>query len=204
MARRKRRLTPEEAELWRSVARTMRRTGKERAEPVTAEPPSVEAPAPSPKPPPSKQGPIGPGSPAVPLRRRMDGVGLDLAPDPIVAAAAPPRIDRRRYERLVRGKIEPQARLDLHGMNREAARGALVRFILRAQAEGMRLVLVITGKGRPDLSDAIVPERTGILRHSLPHWLNAPPLTGRVLEMRPAHQRHGGVGAVYLYLRRQT
>jgi DNA-nicking Smr family endonuclease len=130
---------------------------------------------------------------------------LDLAPDPLeAAAAAPARIDRRRYDRLVRGKLEPEARLDLHGMTRDAARAALIGFLLGAQARGTRLVLVITGKGRADTSDAIIPERTGILRHSLPHWLNAPPLTGMVLEVRPAHRRHGGAGAVYLYLRRRA
>ena len=47
------------------------------------------------------------------------------------------------------------------------------------------------------------PHRHGILRHSLPHWLAAPPLTGRILEIAPAHQRHGGAGAFYVYLRRQ-
>ena len=47
------------------------------------------------------------------------------------------------------------------------------------------------------------PRRHGILRHSLPHWLAAPPLSGRILQVAPAHQRHGGAGAFYVYLRRQ-
>ena len=78
----------------------------------------------------------------------------------------------------------------------------LTGFIQAAHAEGRRLVLVITGKGRaPD--DAIAPQRHGILHHSVPHWLSAPPLVGRVLDVLPAHQRHGGAGAYYVYLRRK-
>ena len=206
MVRRKRRLTPEEAELWRSVARTTRRLGKPGPDPTTQfEPPPAEAPQPSPTPrPPAKQRSLGPGLPATPLRREPSGI-LDFAPDPLAAATgSPPRIGRRRYDRMIRGKMEPEGRIDLHGMTRDAAHAALTGFVLDALARGLRLVLVITGKGRPDTSDALVPERTGILRHSLPHWLSAPPLSGLVLEIRPAHRRHGGAGAVYLYLRRRA
>jgi DNA-nicking Smr family endonuclease len=47
-----------------------------------------------------------------------------------------------------------------------------------------------------------MPQRTGILRHSVPHWLAAPPLSGRILQVASAHNRHGGGGAFYVYLRR--
>ena len=110
-------------------------------------------------------------------------------------------MDRRRRDKLRRGKIEPEARLDLHGMTSERAHAALVGFLVDAHARGLRLVLVITGKGRAG-ADTMVPERHGILRHSLPHWLAAPPLVGRILEVTPAHARHGGSGAFYVYLRR--
>ena len=59
------------------------------------------------------------------------------------------------------------------------------------------------GKGRAD-AEAIQPRRHGVLRHSLPHWLAAPPLAGRVLQVASAHQKHGGGGAFYVYLRRPT
>lgn len=199
MVRRKRRLTPEESELWQTVARSMKRLG-----PVKTEAAPAEAPPPPPasffKHPPRHR-PIQVGSTAEPARPKVVPA-TDLAPN-LQQASPSPRIDRRRYERLIRGKLEPEARLDLHGMTRNAAHAALISFVLGAQARGLRLVLVITGKGRPDRSDAIIPERTGILRHSLPHWLAAPPLRGQVLEIRSAHQRHGGVGAVYLYLKRR-
>ena len=111
-------------------------------------------------------------------------------------------MDRRRFEKLRRGRLDPEARIDLHGMTSEHAHAALTGFILAAHAEGLRLVLVITGKGRPD-AQAMQPHRHGILRHSVPHWLAAPPLSARILQVAPAHQRHGGAGAFYVYLRRQ-
>jgi DNA-nicking Smr family endonuclease len=111
-------------------------------------------------------------------------------------------MDRRRFERLRRGRIEPEARLDLHGMNSARAHAELVDFLVAAHADGLRLVLVITGKGREGDEDAHAPHRRGVLRHSLPHWLAAPPLASRVLQAAPAHHRHGGSGAFYVYLRR--
>jgi DNA-nicking Smr family endonuclease len=111
-------------------------------------------------------------------------------------------MDRRRFDKLRRGRMEPEARIDLHGMTSEHAHAALNGFILSAYAQDLRLVLVITGKGKADDSPH-QPRRHGILRHSLPHWLAAPPLAGRILQVTPAHQRHGGSGAFYVYLRRR-
>jgi DNA-nicking Smr family endonuclease len=111
-------------------------------------------------------------------------------------------MDRRRFEKLRRGRLEPDARLDLHGLTAERAHAALTSFVLGAHAREQRLLLVITGKGRPD-AVAIRPHRHGILHHSVPHWLAAPPLVGHVLQVAQAHQRHGGAGAFYVYLRRR-
>jgi DNA-nicking Smr family endonuclease len=110
-------------------------------------------------------------------------------------------MDSRRFAKLRRGRIEPEARLDLHGMTSERAHAALVGFLIAAHAAEKRLVLVITGKGRPDDSPH-QPRFHGVLRHSLPHWLAQAPLAGRILQVAPAHPRHGGSGAFYVYLRR--
>ena len=145
---RRRRLSPEERQLWEQVAAS--------ATPLRPAPPPGDAPpptAPPPDPPPA----------AVRVRRhgapRPDGAAarrrarpLDLAPDPHAAlAAAQPQMDRRRFERLRRGRLAPEARLDLHGMTLERAHAALTGFVLDADARELRLLLVITGKGRePD------------------------------------------------------
>jgi DNA-nicking Smr family endonuclease len=87
-------------------------------------------------------------------------------------------------------------------MTQDRAHSALTGFVLRAHREDKRLVLVITGKGRDSDEGDIMPVRRGVLRHQVPHWLSVPPLSGIVLQVTPAHLRHGGGGAYYVYLRR--
>lgn len=130
-------------------------------------------------------------------------IRLDLAPDPRIALGmGAPRMDRSRFNKLRRGRLEPEDRLDLHGMTADRAHSALTGFILGAFSRNLRLVLVITGKGRSE-ETSMTPHRIGILRHGVPHWLSVPPLAGCVLDVVPAHQRHGGGGAYYVYLSRR-
>ena len=198
-----RRLSPEERRLWEQVAASA--TPLHSAPPPGAAPPTLLDPSP-PDPAPASVRARVPvterrartAPPPVPPRPTVD-----IAPDPHAAlAAAQPRMDLRRFERLRRGRLAPEARLDLHGMTLERAHAALTGFVLDADARELRLLLVITGKGR-EPEAAAWPQRNGMLRHSVPHWLAAPPLAGRILQVAPAHQRHGGGGAYYVYLRRR-
>ena len=117
--------------------------------------------------------------------------------------AAPIRMDPHTHRRLRKGKLVPESRIDLHGMTLASAQPALVLFILRARDSGQRLVLVITGKGRGGgLDPGPLPTRPGALRHNVPHWLHMPPLSASVAQVLPAHDRHGGGGAYYVWLRR--
>jgi DNA-nicking Smr family endonuclease len=113
----------------------------------------------------------------------------------------PQHFDRKRLAKLKRGKIRPDARIDLHGMTLAEAHPALIRFILQSQAAGHRLVLVITGKGKGG-SAAGSPEERGVLRRQVPHWLRTAPCSSAVLQLREAHHRDGGAGAFYVALRR--
>ncbi len=117
-------------------------------------------------------------------------------------SASPVAMDKKAFRKLKRGQSKPEARLDLHGMTVSAAHGALSAFIHSAHGSGKRLVLVITGKGRVSSDDGPIPTRVGVLRHQVPHWLSAPPLSPLILQVTQAHQRHGGGGALYVYLRR--
>lgn len=208
MPRGRRTLTPAERALWSEVARTATPLHPKPANPDTASAPPAMAPPPTGPGPRAPElqapGPPPPGPQRVlrPLPPEGPRVTLDLARDPSAPARPHPHMDRRNFERLRRGKLTPDARLDLHGMTTERAHSALIGFVLDGHARGLRLLLVITGKGRPGDPGTVIPERHGILRHSLPHWLAAPPLAGKVLQTAPAHQRHGGGGAFYVYLRR--
>lgn len=203
MARGRRRgLTEGERALWQQVAASARPLHPASA----ADPAAATAPEPPPRDPPPDRGfdrAALPPAGRLAARAAVPGVTLDLMPDPHHALdRAHPHMDRRRFESLRRGRMDPEARLDLHGMTAERAHGALTSFILGAHATGLRLVLVITGKGRAP-EEGYFPARYGVLRHNVPHWLAAPPLGPRVLQVAPAHRRHGGGGAYYVYLRRQ-
>jgi DNA-nicking Smr family endonuclease len=118
-------------------------------------------------------------------------------------AKVSPNMDKRNFQRLLRGKIEIDATLDLHGMTAEQARQRLVLSLQQAHTRGARLVLVITGKGKRTHIDEFNRPRSGVLRESLPDWLRSGALAGIVLQVTQAHPRHGGKGAFYVYLRRR-
>jgi DNA-nicking Smr family endonuclease len=111
-------------------------------------------------------------------------------------------MDAKTHGKMKKGRLVPEARIDLHGMTVAEAHPALIAFILTAHAQGRRLVLVITGKGRLRDDLAPMPVRQGVLRHQVPHWLNLPPMSALILQITPAHVTHGGGGAYYVYLRR--
>lgn len=115
---------------------------------------------------------------------------------------APVNMDNKAFTKMKRGKLKPEARIDLHGMTMDQAHPELVGFILNSQAMGRRLVLVITGKGKMRDDGGPIPVRHGILRHQVPQWMALPPLSSTILQVTPAHLTHGGQGAYYVYLRR--
>jgi DNA-nicking Smr family endonuclease len=113
------------------------------------------------------------------------------------------KMDTKSFGKLIRGKIKPEAVIDLHGMTMSEAHPELRNFILGSAQLQRRLVLVITGKGKPKTDYGRTPEWHGVLRHNVPIWLRQPPLSAVILDVTDAHQRHGGGGAVYVYLKKQ-
>lgn len=102
--------------------------------------------------------------------------------------------------RLSRGREAPEAKIDLHGMRQAEAHAALRGFLQEAHGAGVRLVLVVTGKGMRNPA-GVYPDDRGVLRRSLPHWLAASDLRSIVLGFEEAGRRHGGEGALYVRLR---
>jgi DNA-nicking Smr family endonuclease len=119
-------------------------------------------------------------------------------------------MDRRTAQRLSRGQIEPEARLDLHGEGLETARMHLLHFLAANRHRGHRLVLVITGKGASPFarhtlhgtSHFNAPEREGRLRREVPLWLHEENFRLHAVGFQPAHPKHGGGGAFYVRLRK--
>ncbi len=197
MARR-RTLRPDEENLWQAVARTARAMHSNGAAILHRKDEPKETRAFQPK------DPVQHILPPFRLGEKAKAAsGHSLAPTlSETLATAPVQMDSKAYGRMTRGKLVPEARIDLHGLTLAEAHPDLIRFILNAHAQGLRLVLVITGKGKAKPDHGPIPSRIGALRHQVPQWLRLPPLGSVVLQVAEAHLRHGGSGAYYVYLRR--
>ena len=123
--------------------------------------------------------------------------------------AGPTGLDGRTDERLRRGALDPDARLDLHGLTESEAHRTLLLFLRTAQMRRCKLALVVTGKGAriaPDAPfDMELQQRTrGVLKSAVPRWLKEREFAGLVAGTRAAHRKHGGDGALYIYLRKDV
>lgn len=201
MSRRKgpRGLRPEEAELWDIIAARTRPMHPARRKKIDA-----EAETPPAKPAPARTA----VEPIAPFRLGTAATAMPPAHDlasPLsdTLKTSPVRMDHKAHRKMTQGRLTPEARIDLHGMTLAAAHPALTRFIAQSFDRGLRLVLVITGKGKTREDDGPIPLRPGVLRHQVPQWLASGPLRPLVLQVAQAHQKHGGSGAYYVYLRRQ-
>ena len=170
-------LTRDERSLWEKLRRSVRPLRSTPAEPDD-DPPHLP----------------GAEPPAERTRKTEEAKPLNLparSPPPLVP------LEERARRRLARGLAEVDARIDLHGMRQERAFAALLAFLQRSQARNVKLVLVITGKGR-DGQDG-----RGVLRQAVPAWLARPEFRDLVVGFEEAGRRHGGAGALYVRLRRR-
>lgn len=102
-----------------------------------------------------------------------------------------PGVDKRTANRLRKGRMQIDGKLDLHGLSQAEAHRALISFIENAYAMQKRCVIVVTGKGR------------GILKDNVPRWLNDGLLRARILSFSYAQQKDGGEGALYVLIKRR-
>jgi len=178
----KRDLSGEERDLWSLVTRDVipaRKRGRT----------ALKPPAPNTTVAPARRGRgAAPGPapllPRTPLKKTAPALG-----------GGDPKLDRK----AAKGRIPIEARLDLHGITEIAAHARVTRFILDAREDGLRLVLVITGKG-----SARGGEGRGVIRRRFVDWVEAPPLRAAIARVAPASPKDGGAGAFYLFLKRKT
>jgi DNA-nicking Smr family endonuclease len=132
---------------------------------------------------------------ATPAQARKPVVTRSVAAPSAKSPVSPPTptlapLSRKEKQRVARGRVSIDARLDLHGHTQDEAHGALLRFLRRASTSEKRLALVITGK-------------SGVLRREVPRWLALPEFRAMVIAVEPAAIRHGGEGALYVRVRRE-
>jgi len=150
-------------------------------------------------------------------RRPVRTEPVKPAPPPVVRPASAPRrpvpavepdlrtddgtFDRDVARALSRGRLAPEATIDLHGMTLAAAERAVGQFLERATQRDYRIVLIVTGKGLREEGGRLVGGR---IRAEFVGWLNRADNRVRVRSVRPAHPHHGGSGAFYVLLRRRS
>ncbi len=115
------------------------------------------------------------------------------------------RIDKNRLSLLKKGKIKPEKVLDLHGYTSVEAKRKAIEFTKINQKLGLRLLLIITGKGKIKINDLNKEGfYNGILRKSLKSWLYESELRPYILGIISSHISHGGEGAFYVYLKNKN
>lgn len=186
---RRRDLRDEERALWEEVVRDVRKPARRKRLTKAVEPP---------------------------VARKPEAPRIAPKPLPVVKAAppSPPKtvkartfaLDGTTSERLKKGKVEPDAKIDLHGLTQAQAHSKLIAFVRRGHERGDRCLLIITGKGsisgKEDSRGFVMPERSkaGVLRTMAPLWLEE--MRALVVGVQSAHRKHGGDGAFYVYLKR--
>lgn len=111
---------------------------------------------------------------------------------PLSVGGQPGGLDSATWQRFRSGKLAPARTLDLHGLTVQHAFHSLVTFLRNAQAERLRCVEVVTGRGNGATGGAI--------KRELPLWLNLPDI--RPLVLGAAHPHALNPGSVRLLLRR--
>jgi len=141
------------------------------------------------------------------LQRRESALGLnnDLADPNFLTLAEVEPVDPHAvlewkqvgvqnavFDRLRRGGYEHQAQLDLHRKTVKEARALVFNFLRLAQEKDWRNLLISPGKGE-------LSKTPGRLKSYVNHWLQHHP---EVIAFSSATRRHGGVGALYVMVRK--
>jgi len=194
--RRRRVLTAEEARLWSTVVRKIKPIAESPADSgaivVAGQKPAAQST--------EKKKPTKPVKSLSPEK-----LAPPLLPSAPVAKKAPQvpfaPLERQLRRGLSRGSSSVDATIDLHGMRQAEAHERLRSFILKAQRDGLKVVLVVTGKGNLADHDPSFDQR-GVLRRNLPLWLRMPDLRPAIIGFEEASRQHGGSGAFYVRIRK--
>lgn len=173
MSRRRNGLTDADRAHWAGYTAGIRQLGKPTASPSGAPSPAERAERQARVPRPSSQADAA-------------------APSPLTIGEAPGGVDRANWERFRSGKLSVSRTLDLHGLTAQQAFHAVSDFLRAAQADGLRCVEIVTGRGSRGAG--------GVIRREFRDWLNRPDI--RSLVLAAAHPHPANPGAVNVLLRR--
>jgi len=95
---------------------------------------------------------------------------------------------------------------DFHGFSLDEANKTVEKIIKESQANGIRKLIVITGKGlhSENEKDPYKSKELGILKHSMPEYIkNNKELMKFINEIKDAEVKDGGDGAFYIFLKKK-
>ncbi|MDA9931800.1 Smr/MutS family protein [bacterium] len=102
------------------------------------------------------------------------------------------KIEINQDKKTRRGRVQIEAQIDLHDMTQLQAKYKLYQMIKGAKKNNKKCILIITGKG---------VRGEGVLRGSFVEWVNDPEVRDLIATYAPAHKKHGGIGAWYIFLK---
>ena len=111
-------------------------------------------------------------------------------------------IDKSTLKKFKKEEFPIEATLDLHGKTEDMAFELVDEFIPKCYNQGKRCIVIITGKGLNVHKNEDIFTNKGILRKSVPQWLNTLRLRSMILVYKHPSERLGGRGALYILLRR--
>jgi DNA-nicking Smr family endonuclease len=107
-------------------------------------------------------------------------------------------INNSMQKKIIKGEYKIDAKLDLHGYSRNEAYGTLMDFLNNSYQRKFRMLLVITGKGLNS------PDPFSTIKESFFGWIQTWKMQDNFLYVNYAHNKHGGDGAFYILLKKQS
>jgi DNA-nicking Smr family endonuclease len=124
------------------------------------------------------------------------GQGFRVADTPEYVEGIGFRMPRSLPGQLHRGDFALQAHIDLHGLGREAARAAVQEFLEEAVRRGLRMILIVHGRG-------LSSPRGPVLKSVVVDLLQTRRWRKWVMAFASARPCDGGAGATYVLLRQK-
>ncbi|MBN2032554.1 MAG: Smr/MutS family protein [Deltaproteobacteria bacterium] len=106
-------------------------------------------------------------------------------------------LSRKLMKKLKRGELPVRDFIDLHGLTRQQAEGAVADFVHQSYKTGLRCILIVHGRGLNS------PDSFPVLKEGLPTWLGRGKTGKLVLAFSTARPYDGGTGATYVLLRKR-
>ena len=127
--------------------------------------------------------------------------------------------DKRDWDTFVKGEekifdkdlkkknncVIEERSIDLHGATLEQANEIVESFINNSFKDGVRKLIVVTGKGlhSKNEADPFVSKDLSILKYSVPEFIkNNELLMKKIIEIKEASAKDGGSGAFYIFLKK--